>query len=31
MGTSPTGWFTIVNNASGVTPDVTWYAECAAH
>ena len=30
-GTSPTGWFTIINNASGATQDVTWYAECAAH
>ena len=30
-GTSPTGWFTIVNNASGATQDVTWYAECATH
>ena len=30
-GTSPTGWFTIVNNASGTTQDVTWYAECATH
>jgi Collagen triple helix repeat (20 copies) len=30
-GSSPTGWFTIVNNASGATQDVTWYAECATH
>lgn len=30
-GTSPTGWFTIVNNASGATQDVTWYAECATN
>jgi hypothetical protein len=30
-GTSPTGWFTIVNNSSGSTQSVTWYAECAAH
>lgn len=28
-GTSPTGWFTIVNNSSGATEDVTGYAECA--
>jgi hypothetical protein len=30
-GTSPTGWFTIVNNASGAAQEVTWYAECATH
>jgi Collagen triple helix repeat (20 copies) len=30
-GTSPTGWFTIVNNSTGTTQDVTWYAECATH
>lgn len=30
-GTSPTGWFTIVNKASGAAQDVTWYAECATH
>jgi Collagen triple helix repeat (20 copies) len=30
-GASPTGWFTIVNNASGMAQDVTWYAECATH
>jgi hypothetical protein len=28
-GASPTGWFTIVNNSSGTTQAVTWYAECA--
>jgi hypothetical protein len=30
-GASPTGWFTIVNNSSGTTQAVTWYAECATH
>jgi hypothetical protein len=30
-GTSPTGWFTIVDNSSGSAQDVTWYAECATH
>jgi hypothetical protein len=30
-GTSPTGWFTIVNNSSPTTQAVTWYAECATH
>jgi hypothetical protein len=28
-GTSPTGWFTIVNNSSSTMQTVTWYAECA--
>jgi hypothetical protein len=30
-GTSPTGWFTLVNNSSAATQTVTWYAECATH
>jgi hypothetical protein len=30
-GTSPTGWFTIVNNSSATTQAVTRYAECATH
>jgi Collagen triple helix repeat (20 copies) len=28
-GTSPTGWFTLVNNSSATTQSVSWYAECA--
>lgn len=30
-GTSPTGWFAIVNNATGSTQQATIYAECATH
>lgn len=30
-GTSPTGWFAIVNNASASTQQLTFYAECATH